>query len=910
MPWATRAGSFSDHHASPHPVPSTPPDEDHHTHLRDDVRLLGDLLGDVIVAQEGDSDLDTVAAIRDAAQRARGGDPSAGRELRDLIASLDAATTVTITRAFLHFLSLANIAEQHHRVRRRREHARDPDSPPQRASIDETLGRLMGADLSLEAIRSSIESMDIELVLTAHPTQATRRTVLLKLLRVERCLETLDREDLTVAEREETTKALRRELAAIWATPDLRSERPTPEDEARGGFAIIEHVLWDAIPKHLREIDRCLARYGGEPLPGHRSPFRLSSWMGGDRDGNPNVTADTTHRVVLLGRWMAAELFLRDLEVLRATLSMERASPELTRLAGRDREPYRAVLSDLRRQLVSTQERIESQLDDTSIAAGAVDEDWLGGQTFHEALETIDASLRSVGLADVADGELLDTRRRFACFGMDLVGLDIRQHADRHRDAIDAFWALTGDDVEQDEDGRCDALRKLSGETPPAGTLGAIATLRARPDDVGETWRTFAMLATLPRTALRSYVISMAGCRSDVLTVLAMQYLVGIAEPLPAVPLFETAEDLEAAPGVMRDLLREPRYREAIGHEMQVMIGYSDSAKDTGVLAAAWGLYRAQEALAGVAEAAGVRLTVFHGRGGSVGRGGGPAHAAISALPPGTVRGRLRVTEQGEVIQARYGSQGIALRSLELYVSAVLEASLLPGTKPSDDWRTTMDTMAGASADQYRAMLSDRDFVPYFRAATPEQELGSLRIGSRPARRASSDGLASLRAIPWVFAWMQNRLILPGWLGVGDGLRAAGPVESGTVREMYEHWPFFRTTIDLVEMGLAKADLGVARAYDEALVPEALKPMGARLFAAFEETRDTVLALVGTARLLDRQPVLRRSIDVRNPYVDPLNLIQVVLLERLRDEAGGGETLRGAVDLTIHGIAQGMRNTG
>lgn len=873
--------------------------------------MLGDMLGEVLAEQEGEGFLELVESVRRAAKSARAEGFGLPAELEARLLALGDAEAAKLARAFGLFLALANMAEQHHRGRRRRDHLR-AGSEPQRASLAETFARLVAAGVPPERLHKTVMDARIELVLTAHPTEATRRTLLMKYQRVAQLLSRLDRPDLLDLERQSALRALRGEITGLWLTEDIRRERPTPEKEARGALAVVERILWDAVPRYLRELDTRLLAHTSQGLPPEASPVRFGSWIGGDRDGNPNVTAHTTCRVLLLSRWMGLHLYLKDLDRLREELSMHAATPAVMEMADGAPEPYRAVLRRLRGRLAealtATERELEAvpprpQAPDPTAAAGGRP---LAAADIELALRACYDSLQETGAGIIADGNLLDTLRRVACFGLHLLPLDIRQEAARHTEAV--AW-LIGDAYEVgDEEARQDIL--LDALDTDAEVL---PDHQDAPADVREVLDTFRLLAHTDPEALGAYVVSMAARPSDVLAVAYLQHRAGVTAPLPVVPLFETPDDLRRAPEVMERLLAERRARRVMGDDVQVMIGYSDSAKQAGMLAAAWALYQAQEGLVDVFRQHGVRLTLFHGRGGTVGRGGGPAHQAIHALPPGAVQGRLRVTEQGEVIQARFGIPGVALRSLELYTTAVVETTLQAAPEPEPAWRHTMDRLAAVSQKTYEAVLRDPAFPAYFQAVTPIEELEGLKIGSRPARRGTGAadagekdqrtalgapaGPESLRAIPWVFAWTQNRLLLPAWLGVDDALREAPPPDM-------TRWPFWRSTLDLLEMALAKADPDVFRHYHERLAPG---PRASPLLSRLEAARTRVANAAGHADLLEENPVLARSIQVRNPYLDPMHLLQVALLLRVR---GGDDGARDALLLTLSGIAAGMRNTG
>ena len=887
-----------------------------HAPLHADVRLLGELLGTTLREQEGDALYQTVEHVRALAKDARAG-KVAREELTRTLQRLSVPESLTVARAFAHFLGLANIAEQHHRIRRRRDYQRAPDQAPQRGSLAESFPRLLAAGVSPDALRVAVESLRVELVITAHPTEVVRRTVRRTQRRIAELLAERDRTDLTPGEREELTRALAAEVTALWLTNEVRREAPTPIDEVKWGLVAFEQTLWDALPRFLREVDRAMQAATGTGLPLDAAPLRFGTWIGGDRDGNPNVTPLVTGHAVMLARWMAVDLYGREIEALRGELSMHEANAEL-RAACTDpsiSEPYRALLKPVVARLHAMRERMTALLE--SGAPWSPDAgDYADAEALAEPLRLCYRSLHETGAGRVADGRLLDILRRIPSLGLSLAPLDLRQVASRHTDALSAIThaAGLGSYGEWEEQARQDFLRsELSGETH---VIAAAFRTEAREpygpevDDVLDTLRT---AATLPRDALGAYVISMAAAPSDVLAVRALQEGAGLARPLRVVPLFETVEDLQQAADVMDALLSLPWYRERTGSSVEVMIGYSDSAKDGGRLAAAWELYAAQERLVAVAGRHGVGLTLFHGRGGSVGRGGGPTHLAIQSQPPGSIDGTIRVTEQGEMVDAKFGLPAIAERTLEVYTTATLEASLLERAELPEAWRTRMQALADTSRAHFREVVYETpEFIEYFRAATPEPELGHLRTGSRPARRSSGGGVRSLRAIPWVFAWTQTRLLLASWLGVGAALEealAAG--HAAELRAMYEGWPFFRSTLDLMEMVVAKASPEIAALYDAALVPASLRPIGVSLREDLARTERALLQVTGHEQLLEGNPVLRRSIDVRNPYVDPINLVQAEVLCRLRQAGSEAEpALFEAFLSTVNGVAAGMRNTG
>lgn len=869
--------------------------QDSDTRLREDVRLLGGLLGETLISQEGRELYDLVERIRAVTKTARADGGRAADTLSGVLSELPAGTMFSLARAFSHFLGLANIAEQQHQNRRIHE-SRQRD-------IGDTIERLLARDVAADAVRGLVERMDVGLVITAHPTEIRRRTLTQKYHRIAGLLRRRDNPELTERDRRQLEQDLRREVVAIWESDEIRRERPTPLDEARSGLVVIEQSVWTVVPRVLRELDSTLAELCGGGLSLDAAPIRFGSWIGGDRDGNPNVTPGITRRVCLMARLMAAELYWREVDELRRELSMVRANDTVNQLARNAHEPYRVLLRQLQDRLAATRRWLEAQLgnrySDEVDVIDSIDQ-------IEESLRTCYRSLHECGAGVVADGRLLDAIRRTRCFGLSLARLDIRQEASRHTDALDEItrYLGLGSYASWSEDQRLDFLtRELCGRRPliPDAFTGS--------EDVADVLETFRALADIPRECLGAYIISMASEASDVLAVVLLQRECGIDAPLPVVPLFERIEHLSNARAVMERLFRIDWYRQYSGMRQEVMIGYSDSAKDAGQLPAAWGLYLAQEQLTEFAGQNGVSLKLFHGRGGTVARGGIPARDAIRSLPPGSVNGRLRVTEQGEVVQAKYGLPETAEETLTTYLTSVLETSLVPPPYPKPEWRQAMDAMTAVAMRSYRDLVQDnKRFLDYFQAATPEAELAKLNIGSRPARRKPGRDIAHLRAIPWIFAWTQTRLMLPAWLGVGYGLKAVSRHDMPRLHEMESEWPFFAATLDAIEMVLAKADPDVAYLYDRRLVPGELQHFGQDLRDRFARVYDGVLGVTRHRTPLEHEPVTQRSINLRNPYTDPLNLLQVEMLARIR--RGDNSQVQDALLITVNGIAAGMRNTG
>jgi len=877
-----------------------------HPELRENVRLLGELLGKSIRRYPGQATFDLIEEIRAAAKADRQQETGSNQRLLDILSNLSDDELVPVTRAFNQFLNLANLAEQHHSIRRQQGHPSDLNVE----SLSAVFNRLLANGVDPEELHRRVADLRIEFVLTAHPTEVTRRTLIMKYDEIFDCLTSLDHDDLMDEEKADTMGRIEQLITAAWHTDEIRHHRPTAVDEAKWGFAVIENSFWYALPRFLRSLDLALLEATGKGLPPQATPIRIASWMGGDRDGNPNVTHSVTREVFLLGRWMAADLFLRDIQGLKAELSMWQASDELKAVVGeKAMEPYRDLLNTLRERLEATRNWAEAKVkgepaDNSNIL--------FENHDLTEPLELCYRSLVACGLETIANGPLLDCLRRAHTFGLPLIRLDIRQESTRHAEAVAEIVAALdkGDYLSWSEEQRQQFLiDELQGKRPliPRGWSPS--------EPVAEVLKTCEIVAGQTPEALGSYVISMASKPSDVLNVILLLREAGMLENMRIVPLFETLDDLRGAPDTMKALFQVPWYRRYCADQQEVMIGYSDSSKDAGQMMAAWAQYQAQEALTRIANEAGVHLTLFHGRGGTVGRGGGPANRAILSQPPGSVNGSFRITEQGEMIRFKFGQPQLAEQNLALYTSAVVEATLAPPPAPEPDWREAMDWLTERSLRAYREVVRENpDFVPFFRQATPEQALGKLALGSRPARRKSTGGVESLRAIPWIFAWTQMRLMLPSWLGSDLALKeAAAENRLPLLREMMDRWPFFRTYIDMLEMVLAKADLRIARYYEKTLVEPELQVLGESLRSRLADCVKQMLALKQQSILLEDQPAFRQSLQVRDPYTDPLHYLQAELLRRDREGDGAGqapEMVERALKVTMAGISAGMRNTG
>lgn len=915
--------------------------------LRDKVRLLGELLGETIANDAGQPMFNLIEDIRLQAKTARQEQMqgktteqsqagSATEILINKLTSLSDQELVPVVRGFNQFLNLSNIAEQQHSVSwRRGDWLQDSVDV-----LDDVIERLAAKKIQGPKLSQQIAALNIELVLTAHPTEVTRRTLIRKYDQISSLLQKLD--DLRQGDPAESL--YRDQLACliteIWRSDEIRNERPSAVDEAKWGFAVIENSLWQAIPNLLRDVDKKLAEQNAPALPLDAAPINFASWMGGDRDGNPNVVAKTTAEVLYLARWMAADLYLRDIEELGARLSMTQASDELlafvsgTVARNTINEPYRVCMHILRKGLEKTRKWAglkAKQQRNSDMQHDYIDDEGvlLHSDEILQPLILCYRSLSETGMQDIAKQELLDTIRRVSCFGISLLGLDVRQESDRHQQVMSEI--ATYYNIEKNNNGDYASwseaekqqwlLSELENNRP---LLPHISEHQWQPSaEVQEVLNTVAVIASPAGKGVANYVISMAGEPSDILTVALLLKEKGVSHKVNIVPLFETLDDLQQSAARMDQIYALPWYKEYCQGEQQVMIGYSDSAKDAGNLAAAWAQYQAQQQLVDVAAKHDIKLTLFHGRGGTVGRGGGPAGEAILAQPPGSVSGGIRVTEQGEMIRFKFGLPDLAQRSLNIYLAATLEATLLPPAKPKDQWLKLIDEISQVGVASYRKLVRDTpDFVPYFRSATPEQELGKLALGSRPARRKASGGIESLRAIPWIFAWTQMRLMVPAWLGADDALQQAKQNHMSEVQEMYQGWPFFRTYLDMLEMVLSKTEPEIARYYEDRLVVDELKPLGADIRQRLSEVKQHLLDIKQQDHLLEHDPMFSHSMSVRNPYTDPLHYLQAELLQRNRkleqdsecaldgDCRKESEQVELALKITMAGIAAGMRNTG
>jgi phosphoenolpyruvate carboxylase len=857
------------------------------------------LLGQMIASDTSSEMLEKIEQVRNLGKESRSDGGQAYQKLLQLFEASSDEDMFVFARAFASFLNLANIAEQEFFNSPQGEQLIAAQKPDQGLIV-----RLKSSGIDPVRIREAIEDLHIDLVLTAHPTEIIRRSMIQKYNEINHCLRGKPFGTATKT----TTARLEELMTQSWYSNEIRSQRPTPFDEAKWGFAVIEQPLWKAVPRFVKGLKNKIYDQLGIELPQTFCPVRFSSWMGGDRDGNPFVTADATERVLLRARWQAAELFMCDVRGLIDELSMSRANSELLKATDNAEEPYRHLLKQLRTLLVDSRQQLERRL-----RAGEWDESLVikSNQQLLEPLELCYRSLMECNMAAVANGRLLDSLIRARCFGMNLVRLDIRQHSEVHATALaEITEALElGNYLEWDEQRKQQFLKEELKSNRP------LLPFAWEPSaETSELFDTLKLLAKTDPDALGIYIISMASEASDVLAVQLLFKTVGLPYPMPIAPLFETLDDLNAAEGVVNELFDCDEYASYMDGHQYVMIGYSDSAKDAGVLSAAWAQYQAQEELVRLCANRGIKLTLFHGRGGTIGRGGGPTHGAILSQPPGSLKGGFRVTEQGETIRMKFGTTKVAQQSLALYADAILESLLTPPPQPQAEWRALMERLSECACKHYRSYVRDNvDFVRYFRQATPEPELGHLPLGSRPAKRKQDDSIESLRAIPWIFAWAQNRLVLPAWLGAAQALKeleAAG--EGETLREMVQSWPFFHSRLSMLEMVMSKTDSAISALYDQALVEDELRYVGEALREQFKQDLDFVVDFGGRGELMQDLPWTRASIQRRASYMAPLHMMQIELLRRFRalPESDRNQTMVRAMMITIAGIAAGLRNTG
>jgi phosphoenolpyruvate carboxylase len=899
--------------------------------LRADIRRLGMLLGQTLTRQEGRGLLDLVEEVR--ALVRTDADGAAAK-----LSSVDVATATLLARAFSTYFHLANITEQVHRARdlrrRRAQHG---------GWLDGAARRIADRGVPAKELAAAARRLAIRPVFTAHPTEAARRSILTKLRSIADELEAEYAASVLFGETARSDSRLAELLDLLWQTDELRLDRPDPTDEARNAVYYLSDLWEDAAQRVLDDLAETLRKLGVETAPSAR-PLTFGSWIGGDRDGNPYVTPAVTRDVLLVQHEhgiraveSALDELINEVSVSRRlrgvsldlSASLAKDLDALPEVAPRFRrtnaeEPYRLKTRCIKAKLANTRLRLAQG------TAHDPNRDYLGTSGLLADLELMRASLARNAGQLTAVGRLATIIRTVSAFGLHLATLDVREHANAHHAVLAQLFARVGEVPGYQALGRPERTALLTAELAGRRPLSTVDTPLT--DANRKTYEVFTTIraaqAQFGPEIIESYIISMTQGVDDVLAAVVLAREAGLVDPVESraaigfVPLLETVAELDSGGGLLHELLSVPAYRELVrarGDVQEVMLGYSDSNKEAGITTSQWAIHRAQRALRDVAAQHGVRLRLFHGRGGTVGRGGGPTHAAIMAQPFGTLDGAIKVTEQGEVISDKYTIPALARENLELTVAAVLQATLLHTTprQPAEmlaSWDSAMTKVSDAAYMAYRSLVEDPQLPDYFWASTPTELLGALNIGSRPSRRPDSGaGLGGLRAIPWVFGWTQSRQIVPGWFGVGTGLSAVDP---GILREMQENWHFFRTFVSNVEMMLTKTDLGIARGYVHALVPSELHPIFETIEAEYHLTVQQILKVTGESALLDAQPVLRRTLAVRDTYLEPLHHLQVALLRQYRSASPSRRhpvtdpTLVRALLTTVNGIAAGMRNTG
>ncbi len=879
---------------------------------REDVKYLGSMLGKVIFTQEGKKFFDLVEKIRklSKANKVNPNQKKLNIKIIDTIKKINPQNTLKLTRAFSHFMNLINLAELVDASRVLNDYENDKKKiNNQSIFIEEIFENLFKKkNISNNTIYNLAKSLNIGIVLTAHPTEVKRRTSIQKYHKIIEILEQRELLKNFPSKLKVLNKELFDELTIIWNTDDLKRVKPSPFDEARWGLAIIEDSLWDTVPKVYRKLNSIFLKNMGKSLPKNFNPIVFGSWMGGDRDGNPNVTADVTRKVILLSRWEAAKLYEKALTKIIRSYSMKNCSKKILKKVGKSFEPYRVFLRPLRDKIRTTHRSIEQHL----VNKKPLDFDKLisSREEILKPLRVVRESLEQNQNENIANGELLDLMRRAKCFGINLARLDIRQESSRHSQLINEFVKrkYNKDFLRFSENEKIKFLKKLI-------TLkkNQINNLKFINKENKEVWSTFKILANEPSESLGAYVISMTTSASDLLSVLFLQKEAKIKNKLRVVPLFETLDDLINSKLIMQTLFSQKWYRKLIKYKQEVMIGYSDSSKDAGKICASWHQYKAQEEIVNLAKKFNIEVVFFHGRGGSAGRGGGPIQATLRSLPPNSVNGKIRITDQGEVIQQKYGYEPLANYNLCSYIGAVTEATLNPPPSPKNNWRNLIEKMSDISKSSYRKNINQSsEFIKYFETVTPHKALGKLSIGSRPSKRKNIDNIKSLRAIPWVFAWTQIRLMLPAWLGSAEALRYSYINKfRKTLLDMEKNWPFFNSMLDTLDMVIAKADPEISKIYEGYLADDSLKRVGKKLRFQFDVIKKLNKKITPKEIAVTRKQ-FRSPIIARNIYSEVLNIIQPTVIKKLQVNKNpkNKQFLNDALLTSIAGISAAMKNTG
>ncbi|HEX8458844.1 MAG TPA: phosphoenolpyruvate carboxylase [Pyrinomonadaceae bacterium] len=916
--------------------------------LHRDVRSLGQLLGETIKAQAGAAMFDRVELLRgltreqreasasneNDTERVASGSPDALARADETIKRISVTEAYQLTKAFAIYFELTNLAETNHRKRRRQARTLSATLPALPGTFRGTLERLRAAGMDWRTALDTLSRIEVTPVFTAHPTEVARRTVLFKRRRIADQLERLGRLPLSDTEAADAERAIAREINALWQTDEIRRQKPTVTDEIKMGLDYYPSVIIDTLPEVYAEMRTAFAQVYGVEINVNQLPavITFGSWIGGDRDGNPFVTAGTTREALLMARRTIIDYYLAALDRVQEQVSLSRRQVSVSERLQSSYEAYGATLGGAREEIESQPPDeiyrrflacVLHRLRSTRVVPLQAD-GYESAAAFSADLRLVRESLAAHEGGELAEGLLDPLLLQIETFGFHLHTLDLRQHAHVHRQAV---LELAGGARFDREAETTSALGAETGDEIPVASPETTALL--------ESLRALAELKrTISPRVVRSHVISGASVERDVLALLWLLELCGVrakasvegGDPgVMPVPLFESIEDLRRAPEVCRSLWSAPAYQpylDSWGREQEIMLGYSDSNKDGGMLTSIWEIYKAHEALHRVARECHVRLRLFHGRGGTVGRGGGPTQRAITAQPPGAFSGQIKLTEQGEVLNFKYSDAVLAERSLELMVAAALDVLARTDAGAVEaEWTEALEEMSGEAFAFYRAsVMENAETLRYFYQATPVREFELAKSGSRPSRRAATEGtddaereVATLRAIPWVFGWMQSRHLLPAWFGVGHALTRFRRAHAGgeqLLRTMLDKFPLFHDLINNVENGLAKADLSIARRYSLLVEDESLRESVWRMLEAeFERTREMILLITGQRELLEHNPVLARSIRLRNPYVDPLSLIQIELLRRLR-RGEESEELKYALAATINGIAAGLRNTG